>query len=148
MGQLGGEASIELDRPIDEVYAFLEDTETAASWQGGLEDIEVLERDAEGRPTLCETTSDAKVKTVKSKIRFSYDPPNAVRWTQVKGDLKSVDGFWELTDLGGGRTKVVYSMVGDPGRMLGMAIRGPVEGKLKDMLVAARPGELKAALGA
>ena len=29
MGMLGGEASIELDKPIDEVYAFLEDVEKA-----------------------------------------------------------------------------------------------------------------------
>ena len=32
----------------------------------------------------------------------------------------------------------------DPGRMLGMLVRGPVEGKLRDMLVNGRPQELKA----
>jgi len=32
----------------------------------------------------------------------------------------------------------------DPGRIIGMLIRGPVESVIRSMLVNARPGELKA----
>ena len=35
-------------------------------------------------------------------------------------------------------------MDGDPGRMLGMLVRGPVEGQIRKLLVDSRPGELKA----
>ena len=76
-------------------------------------------------------------------MRFSYAPPTRLTWTQVKGDLKSVEGSWELEDLGGGRTRATYELDGDPGRMLGMLIRGPVEDGIRALLVNARPGELK-----
>lgn len=142
MGKLGGTASIEIDAPIATVYALLEDVSTAPQWQKGLEALTVLTRDAEGRAEKCETVSDAKVKSVKTVVRFSYEPPTAVRWVQEKGDLSSLVGAWELEDLGGDRTKVTYDLEGDPGRMLGMLIRGPVEGVIRDVLVNGRPAEI------
>jgi hypothetical protein len=102
-----------------------------------------IEEDAEGRPTLVEVENDIKVRKVKSKIRFSYDGPTRLSWSQEKGDLKSVDGSWDLADLGGDRTEATYTLDGDPGRMIGMLIRGPVEGAIRGMLVNGRPGELK-----
>ena len=121
----------------------MEDVERAPEWQGGLKAIHVLERDDQGRPTLCETESDAKVRTVKSIVRFRYEPPTALRWSQEKGELKSVDGRWELEDLGGDRTRATYRLEVELGRMLGMVIRGPLIDLLRDMLVGARAGELK-----
>jgi uncharacterized membrane protein len=142
MGKLGGEASAEIDAPIDEVWDVVVDIETAPEWQDGFEDVEVLERDDEGRVLVAETESDAKVKTVRNRLRFSYEEPNLVEWRQEKGDLKSLVGAWELEDLGDGRTKATYRLEGDPGRMLGMLIRGPVEGQIRKILVEGRPGEL------
>ena len=104
----------------------------------------VIDRDAEGRPELVETETDATVRAVKSTVRFAYEAPQRLTWTQVKGDLKSVVGSWVLEDIGDDRTRATYTLDGDPGRMLGMLIRGPVEGKIRDLLVKARPGELKA----
>lgn len=147
MGNLGGTASIELDKPIEEVYAFLEDVEKAPTWQGGMKSMKTLERDGEGRTLVAETTADAKVKEVTTKVRFTYTEPTEVAWKQEKGDLKKLDGAWRLEDLGGGRTKVTYWLEGDPGRMLGMLIRGPVEGQIRAILVDSRPGELEKALG-
>ena len=147
MGMLGGEASIELDKPIEEVYAFLEDVETAPTWQGGMKSLKTLERDAQGRTLVAESVADAKVKEVTTKVRFSYNAPTEVSWKQEKGDLKKLDGAWRLEDLGGGRTKVTYWLEGDPGRMLGMLVRGPVEGQIRAVLVDSRPGELAKAIG-
>jgi uncharacterized protein YndB with AHSA1/START domain len=144
MAHLGGEAKIEIDAPIEQVWAIVEDVKIAPDWQDGLEDLEPLEHDAEGRPTLCETTSDAKVRKVTTKVRFAYEPPTKLTWSQEKGDLKSVDGAWILRDLGDDRTEATYKLDGDPGRVLGMLIRGPVEGKIRDILVNGRPAELKA----
>ena len=143
MANIGGTASTEIDAPLAEVWAVVEDVLTAPEWQAGLNSMEALERDGERRPTLVETQSDAKVKTVTSEIRFSYDGPTRLSWTQEKGDLKSLVGSWDLEDLGDGRTKATYTLDGDPGRMLGMLIRGPVEGAIRGMLVEGRPGELK-----
>jgi carbon monoxide dehydrogenase subunit G len=144
MGRMGGTASAEIDAPLDVVWAVVEDVLTAPDWQGGLEAIAALEHDGEGRPTLVESVSDIKVRQVKTQVRFSYEPPTRLSWVQEKGDLKSVEGSWMLEDLGDGRTRATYSLEGDPGRVLGMLIRGPVEAAARAVLVSARPGELKA----
>lgn len=144
MGNIGGTATAEIDAPLDDVWAVVEDVLSAPDWQGGLEGMTALERDDHGRPTLVETENDAKVRTVKTQVRFSYDPPTRLTWSQEKGDLKSLVGSWTLEDIGGGRTRATYELEGDPGRVLGMLIRGPVEDRLRGMLVEARPGELKA----
>ena len=133
--------------PIEDLWEIVEDVETAPEWQEGLEAMHVKDRDAEGRVVRAESVSDAKVKTVKSVVRFSYDAPHSVSWTQEKGDLKSVDGAWELSDNGDGTTHVTYRMLGDPGRVLGMMVRGPVEDRLREILVAGRPDELAARAG-
>jgi len=142
MGFLGGVASAEIEAPIDEVWAVVEDVASAPQWQEGLDRMEPLERDAEGRVLVANSTTDAKVRQVTTRVRFAYEPQRRVQWTQEKGDLKSLVGAWELEDLGG-RTRATYRLDGDPGRMLGMLIRGPVEGKIRDVLVNGRPDELK-----
>jgi carbon monoxide dehydrogenase subunit G len=144
MAHMGGTADAEIDAPLTEVWAIVEDVLTAPDWQGGLVAITALEHDDEGRPTLVESVSDIKVRQVKTQVRFSYEPPTRLSWIQEKGDLKSVEGSWVLEELDGGRTRATYSLDGDPGRMLGMLIRGPVESAARAMLVNARPGELKA----
>jgi carbon monoxide dehydrogenase subunit G len=144
MAHMGGTASTDIDAPLERVWAVVEDVLSAPDWQGGLVEISALERDGEGRPTLVESVSDVKVRQVKTQVRFSYDGPTRLSWSQEKGDLKSVEGSWLLEDLGEGRTRATYSLDGDPGRLLGMVIRGPVEAAARAMLVNARPGELKA----
>lgn len=144
MGHMGGTASADIEAPVEEVWAVVEDVLSAPEWQGGLVAMSALERDASGRPTLVESENDIKVKHVKTEVRFAYDGPSRLSWTQEKGDLKSVEGSWTLEDLGDGRTRATYTLDSDPGRMLGMLIRGPVEGAIRSMLVNARPDELKA----
>ena len=143
MAHMGGSASEEIDAPLDEVWAIVEDVLTAPDWQGGLVAMSALEHDSQGRPTLVETENDIKVRHVKTQVRFAYDGPTQLSWTQEKGDLKSVEGSWTLEDLGDGRTKATYSLDSDPGRLIGMLIRGPIESAIRGMLVNARPGELK-----
>jgi carbon monoxide dehydrogenase subunit G len=144
MARMGGSASADIDAPVDEVWREVEDVLSAPDWQGGVVAIEALERDAENRPTLVEIENDIKVRHVKTQVRFSYAPPTTLSWTQEKGDLKSVTGSWQLEELDAGRTRATYTIDADPGRVLGMVIRGPVEAAVRAMLVNARPGELKA----
>src|SRR3954464_14918173 len=141
---ISGSSTAEIDAPIEEVWKVVEDVVGAPQWQDGLKDVEELERDADGHVTLVESASDAKVRTIKSIVRFSYDGPTRLSWTQEKGELKSVEGSWTLEDLGDGRTKATYSLDVDLGRMLGMVIRGPLVDALRGSLVNARAGELKA----
>jgi ribosome-associated toxin RatA of RatAB toxin-antitoxin module len=148
MAKLGGEASREIDAPIDALWPIVEDVATAPEWQKGLEAMTVRDRDERGRVSRAESVSDAKVRQVKSLVRFTYEEPVRVSWVQEKGDLKSLVGSWDLEDLGDGRTRATYRLQGDPGRMLGMLIRGPVEDRLREILVGGRPDELAARAGA
>ena len=143
MGHLGGTASVEIDASIEDVWEVVQDVLTAPEWQGGLDKMTALERDDEGRPTLVEAENDIKVRRVKSRVRFRYAGPTALAWTQEQGDMKTVEGAWELEDLGGGRTRATYKLDADPGRMLGMVIRGPVQAATQSIFVNGRPGELK-----
>jgi ribosome-associated toxin RatA of RatAB toxin-antitoxin module len=140
---MGGSASAEIEAPVEQVWSAVEDVLTAPEWQGGVVAMSALERDADGRATLVEIENDVKVRHVKTQVRFRYEPPTGLYWTQEKGDLKSVTGSWRLEGLAGNRTRATYTLDSDPGRVLGMLIRGPVEAAIRAMLVNARPGELK-----
>jgi uncharacterized membrane protein len=135
MGQIKGDRTVEIDAPIERCYEIAADVENATEWQGSLKDVEVLERDGDRRPVLVETESDAKVKSVRAVLRFSYEPPTGIRWVQEKGDTKSLTGWWNFEDLGGGRTRATYGLEADPGRMLGMLLRGPAESRVRDFLL-------------
>jgi len=135
MGTISGERSVEIDAPMERCYEIASDIANAPEWQGSLKDVEVLERDGEKRALLAETESDAKVKTVRATLRFSYEKPTAIRWVQEEGDTKSLIGSWTFEDLGEGRTRATYALKADPGRMLGMLLRGPAEGKVRDFLL-------------
>jgi uncharacterized membrane protein len=135
MGQIKGDRTVEIDAPIERCYEIAADVENATEWQGSLKDVEVLERDGDRRPVLVETESDAKVKSVRAVLRFSYEPPTGIRWVQEKGDTKSLQGWWSFEDLGDGRTRATYGLEADPGRVLGMLLRGPAESRVRDFLL-------------
>jgi uncharacterized membrane protein len=143
VGNISGERIVEIAAPVERCFEIAADIERAPEWQGSLRDVEVLERDADGRAELVETESDAKVKTVRSVLRFSYDEPTGIRWEQEKGDTKSLVGWWTLEDIGDGRTRATYGLEADPGRMLGLLLRGPAEGAVRDFLLGGAAEGLK-----
>lgn len=144
MGLITGERTVEIDAPLQRCFDIAADIESAPAWQGSLKSVAVLERDGDGRPALVDTRNDAKVKEVGTRLRFSYDAPTGVRWTQEKGDVKSLVGWWALEDLGDGRTRATYALEVDPGRLLGMLIRGPVEEQVREFLLGNAAQGLKA----
>jgi ribosome-associated toxin RatA of RatAB toxin-antitoxin module len=141
MGTLSGEATAEIDAPIERCWALVEDVSIAPEWQRGLEEMNVIERDAQGRGAICNSVIDGKIRLFHSRVRFSYDGPMKLAWEQLHGDLKSMRGSWDLADLGDGRTRATYRLELDPGR-LGLLIRGPVEASVRAVIVGARPVEL------
>jgi len=143
MGAIVGDRSVEIDAPIERCFDIAADIENAPEWQGSLKDVEVLEKDADGRPALVDTESDAKVKSVKARLSFTYDEPTGIQWVQEKGDTKALEGSWTLEDLGDGRTRATYALASDPGRILGMLLRGPVEGQVRNFLLGGAAEGLK-----
>ncbi|HEV2815083.1 MAG TPA: SRPBCC family protein [Solirubrobacteraceae bacterium] len=137
-----GSATTVIEAPIEEVYAVAADIEGSPRWQPEIKKARAVERDGDEQ-VIVETETDAKVRTLKSTLRFTYDPPNGLRWRQESGDLKSVEGSWSFEEAGEGKTKATYEMTVDLGRMLGMVIRGPLVGVLRGQLVESMPDKLK-----
>src|ERR687887_453474 len=134
---------VEIEAPRERCYEIAADVQNAPEWQGTLEEVEVLEHDAEGRALVVETVSDAMVKRVRSRLRFAYDPPGGLTWEQEKGETKWLTGSWVFDELGEGRTRATYGLRTDPGRILGLLLRGPVEGKVKELLTKGAAEGLK-----
>jgi uncharacterized membrane protein len=143
MGTIDGSASTEIEAPIEEVYAIAADVEGSPRWQPEIKVAECLDHDSEGNQVLVHMETDAKVRRLGSDIRFSYEGTSRISWVQEDGDLKSVEGSWELEDLGDGRTGVTYWLEVDLGRTLGLLIRGPLVGVLRGQLVNSMPEKLK-----
>jgi ribosome-associated toxin RatA of RatAB toxin-antitoxin module len=143
MGTVKGNASIEIEAPIEAVYAAAADVEASPRWQPEIKVADCLERDEEGNQLLVHMETDAKVRRLGSDLRFSYEEPSRISWVQEEGDLKSVEGGWELEDLGKGRTRASYRVEVDLGRVLGMVIRGPIVNVLSGQLIDSMPGRLK-----
>ena len=143
MGTIRGERTVEIDAPVQRVFEIAADIEHAPEWQRSLTDVEVLERDGKRRAKSVETESNASVRTIRSRLRFEYEPLSAITWDQERGDVKALRGWWHFEDLGGGRTRATYGLEVDPGRMLGLLLRGPAEGKVRDFLVGGAAEGLK-----
>lgn len=147
VGILEGRSTAEIDAPLERVWALVEDVERGTDWQGGLQSLVAVERGADGQVLLADTETDAKLRTVRSRVRFTYEPPTRLSWEQTAGDLKSLSGSWELEELGDGRTLARYWIGVDLGR-LGVLIRGPIVDVLRSQLAGARARELKTAIEA
>ena len=145
MGTIDASRTVEIEAPLERVYEIAADVGTADRWQKQTLSVEVLETDAEGRATLCEYLADAKVRNVKSLLRFSYDPPGRISWVQEKGDVKSLRGSWTFEQIDDGRTKATYSLSADPGRVLGLLLRGPVRDVVTNLVIGDAPSGLKQA---
>jgi ribosome-associated toxin RatA of RatAB toxin-antitoxin module len=143
MGTIDGTASAEIAAPVADVYRVAADVEGSPRWQPEIKVAECIERDGDGNQVLVRMETDAKVRTLGSEIRFSYEPTSRIAWAQEDGDLKSVEGSWELEDLGDGRTRATYWLEVDLGRTLGLLIRGPLVGVLRGQLVDTMPEKLK-----
>jgi ribosome-associated toxin RatA of RatAB toxin-antitoxin module len=143
MGTIDGSANAEIEAPIEAVYAVAADVEGSPHWQPEIKLAECVERDSAGNQVLVRMETDAKVRRLGSTLRFDYEEPTGISWSQEDGDLKSVEGTWELEDLGDGRTRATYSLEVDLGRMLGMVIRGPIVGVMRGQLVDSMPEKLK-----
>jgi hypothetical protein len=147
MSMIRGSCSAEVDFPIERCWALVADIEHAPEWQRTLRLIAVRERDEQGRPVICDTVNDAKLRKVRVRIRVEYEEPGRVRFIYVESDdLDDMDGGWELEALGPARTRATYSLGVDPGPIPRFA-RG-LERAIRPMVMGHQAEELARALSA
>lgn len=144
MGIFNASRTVEVDAPKARCYEIIADLANTPDWQKSMISSKVIKTDSEGRPSLVEIVSDAKVRHVTSHLAFRFQPEDGISWEQKKGDLKWLKGSWELEDLGDGRTRATYGLKADTGRLLGLLLKGPVEDKVKEWLTKDAAEGLKA----
>ena len=145
MTLITGSSEAEIAASLDACWAVVEDVERSAEWQQGLERVTVVKRDDAGRPTICDTVSDAKFTKVRCRVTVAYDPPHRLTITRLESDdVDVMESSWELTDVGGGRTHAVYRLAVDPGPIPRFA--RPLERALRPVLLGRRAQELDRAV--
>lgn len=130
MSKITGEREIELAAPLERVLSALLDVEGYPAWQSDVKRAEVLERDGQGRPLLAEVVQDAKVREVGVRVRYEHEE-QGFSWRSESGDVKRLEGAYELDGAGSG-TRVRYRLSVDPGGRLGLLLRGPIVDRVRN----------------
>ncbi|HEY5427973.1 MAG TPA: SRPBCC family protein [Solirubrobacteraceae bacterium] len=148
MTLLSGSSTAEIDAPIGECWAIVADIAAAPGWQRGLERVDVVESDPQGRAVVCDTVTDGKITKVRCRIRIEYSPPHRMAFRRIESDdVDEMEGSWELEEIrDGGATRATYRLAVDPGHVGFMA--RPLERALRPLVVGGRADELAKAVAA
>lgn len=147
MTTLSGSSTADIDAPIERCWTVVAAIDRAPQWQAGLESVTVIERDAEGRPEICDIVHDAKITKVSCRVRVLYEPPRRLTFTRVDSeDLDDMEGGWELEELGPERTRATYRLSIDPGPV--PLVARPLVNALRPLVVGGRAAELGRAVAA
>lgn len=107
--------SIEIPAEPGFIFSVLADLEAYPEWITAMREVEILERDGEGRPSRVHFLVDAMIKVISYDLDYDYDPPVKMSWEAVPGeDIRQMVGSYELTPLDGGGTDVVYGLMVEP----------------------------------
>jgi ribosome-associated toxin RatA of RatAB toxin-antitoxin module len=133
--------SIEIAAAPETCFDTLADVGRLPEWQRAVCDVEILERGADGRPTVVEYVVDARVKRVRYRLRQFYEPPRVVRSEYLGGDFRDFSGEWRFLPLNGraDATRVELDLDIDPGRF----VPGPVRGLISDAVMGRALRDLK-----
>ncbi len=143
MTLLEGTSEGDVDAPIERCWEVVEQIDRSPEWQQGMESVSVLERDAQNRPSICEIVVDAKFTKLTLQVTVAYDPPHRLTFAKRgSGSVSQLQGSWELSEAGPGRTHARYALALDPGKV-GLMAR-PLEKALRPVVVGRRPSELAA----
>jgi ribosome-associated toxin RatA of RatAB toxin-antitoxin module len=140
---LEGRRTADMPVPAADVYAVVADVANYPSWQSLVDRVDVRESDAEGRPRVISTAMDAKVKVLRLVLRYAYDPIRGLSWTLDDGDVKDLRGSWTVEPAGEATCRVTYHVAVDPGRGLGLLIRGGTADRLRARIVDGTVDDLR-----
>jgi uncharacterized membrane protein len=109
------EQQVVIQAPPQACFDVLLEYETFPKWQSAVKWVEVVSRDDRGRGREVHFEIDARVKSVRYELEYTYEPPHRIAWTYLGGDIRNVDGEYIFEDLGDGSTLATYSLALDPG---------------------------------
>jgi ribosome-associated toxin RatA of RatAB toxin-antitoxin module len=132
--------TLDVDASPQACFDALTDYERLPEWQGAVKAIHVLERDAEGRGTVVAYEVDARVKTVRYRLRQVYEEPHRLASEYLGGDFRDFSGEWRFLERDGGGTRVELELSIDPGRF----VPGPLRSAVSDAVMRRALKDLKA----
>jgi uncharacterized protein YndB with AHSA1/START domain len=116
------EATVVIDRPIEEVFAFLADGENDPKFSPRVLKIANTTDGPPGVGTVyASTVKDAGMKTQREFKLTEFESPSRIRWTETSKNLVSApEGGYDLVPEGNGTRVTIYNVL--EGHGIGKAI--------------------------
>jgi uncharacterized protein YndB with AHSA1/START domain len=107
------EAVVVIDRPIEEVFAFLADGENDPKFSPRVLEIAKTTDGLPGVGTVyASTVKDAGVKTRREFKLTEFEPPTRIRWTEIsKNTITAPEGGYDLAPEGEGTRVRIYNVL-------------------------------------
>lgn len=128
-------STIEINGPIDKVFAAAKDIESFPEFMADLKSVKVLEKSEDGSRVVSEWVGI--VKEFNTTIKWTEEDiwdndAKTCTFTLVKGEYSEYSGKWIFTDLGGktkfeSTIKVEYDVP-----LVGALIKGIIAKKMKE----------------
>src|SRR3954465_2512313 len=115
MPSYGDCQTAEIDATPERCFEVLTDYEHLPEWQGAGRAARVLERDDHGGGSLVGYEVDARVKTVRYRLKQVYDEPRRLASEYLGGDFRDFSGEWRFEPAGDGRTRAELHPTLHPG---------------------------------
>ncbi|MDF0532237.1 SRPBCC family protein [Tsukamurella sp. 8F] len=114
MGAISEKIEFDIDAPAELAYETLLDIDALPQWSSSHKSAEVLERDADGNPSLVEV--EAGLVGITDKLRFKYEfTENKCKWDTVgEGTAVRAQGGYYLLEPKGDKVHVLVDMYIDP----------------------------------
>jgi carbon monoxide dehydrogenase subunit G len=127
------EGTVVIDRPIEEVFAFLADGENDAKFSPRVLEIAKTTDGPPGVGTVyASTVKDAGMKTRREFRLTAFEPPTRIRWAESSKNLVTApEGGYDLAREGTGTRVTVYNVLEGhgPGKLLApLALRSARKG--------------------
>jgi uncharacterized membrane protein len=128
----------------EELWAVLVEFERYPTWARDLKQVDVLERDAEGRGVEVQFRAAAMGRSTTYVLRYDHsEAPDRLPWKLVRGDImRRLDGEYRFEIVDGGLTKVVYELEVE----LMIPLPGFVKRRAEHKIMHTALDELRAAL--
>ena len=114
-----------IDRPIDEVFAFLADGENDKKFSARVLEIAKTTGGPIGVGTVyASTVKDAGMKTKREFKLTEFEPPTRIRWAETStGPVVTPEGGYDLAPAGEGTQLTFYNVL-EPANFMGRLIVG------------------------
>jgi ribosome-associated toxin RatA of RatAB toxin-antitoxin module len=109
-----GEARADVDAPAAKCLAVLEDFARYPEWYPFIDEIKVIENDADGRATEVEAVTRLAVKSFRYTLSYARGR-GSLSAHRVRGDMKRIELEWRVVGRPKGGATISYRLSGDAG---------------------------------